>query len=62
MLIFLSHAEQYFKLDSAYDTAYAAVSEHMGQLVVVMFFFYSGYGMMESVKKKGSSYVSRIMT
>lgn len=29
----------------------------MGQGVVVMFLFYSGYGVMESIKKKGSDYI-----
>lgn len=33
----------------------------IGQLLVVMFLFYSGYGVMESIKRKGRSYVSDIL-
>lgn len=33
---------------------------HLGQLVVVMFLFYSGYGVGESYKRKGSEYVKNI--
>lgn len=32
----------------------------IGQLLVVMFLFYSGYGVMESIKRKGSCYVRDI--
>ena len=32
----------------------------MGQLVVVMFLFYSGYGIGESYKKKGVNYVQQM--
>lgn len=33
---------------------------YFGQLVVVMFLFYSGYGVSEGIKKKGYAYVSAI--
>lgn len=32
----------------------------IGQLIVTLFLFYSGYGIMESAKKKGSEYVSNM--
>ena len=32
----------------------------IGQLMVVMFLFYSGYGVMESIMKKGNEYVRAI--
>ena len=33
------------------------IRSEFGQLIVVMFLFYSGYGVMESIKKKGSEYL-----
>lgn len=60
-LVFLSHAQQYI-LESGYsydrigDDIYLNFNASMGQLVVVMFLFYSGYGVMESFKFKGEDY------
>ena len=56
-LVFMSHFIQYYPVSDAYDTPYKAVRLFLGQLVVVMFLFYSGYGIYESVKKKGSGYI-----
>lgn len=60
LLILLSHYTQYCTMDNAYDIAYWAARIHIGQGVVAMFMFYSGYGMMESIGKKGLYYVKRI--
>lgn len=57
LMIFFSHAGQYVKYNEAYDSIWMDLIAHTGQLVVVMFLFYSGYGIMESVKKKKGSYV-----
>lgn len=62
ILILFSHTASYISLDGAYDHAYAALKGHLSQMVVVTFLFYSGYGMMESVKKKGYPYVRSVMT
>ncbi len=62
MLIFLSHSVQYIDLDGALDTPYTTMKSHLGQMVVVTFLFYSGYGIMESIKKKGTDYVKSIPT
>ena len=39
------------------DAAGMHIRSELGQLVVVMFLFYSGYGVMESYAKKGRDYV-----
>lgn len=57
VLIFLSHAVTYVKLDGALDTPYFALRSFLGQLVVVTYLFFSGFGIMESIKKKGVPYV-----
>ena len=50
VFVFLSHANQYIRVDNP-------IGEWLGQLVVVMFFFYSGYGVTESWRNKGLKYV-----
>lgn len=60
LLIFLSHGKSYIQLGGVYDDPYLALQGHLNQLVVVMFFFYSGYGMMEQIKKKGREYVRSV--
>ena len=62
VLIVLSHYAQYADLSGAYDAPYLALREHLGQMVVVSFLFYSGYGMMESIRNKGAAYLKRILT
>lgn len=62
LLIFLSHATEYLRADGIFDSAYLTFKNSMLQLVVVSFLFYSGYGMMESIKYKGQSYVRSIPT
>ncbi len=60
LLILMSHYTQYCDLGGPFDAAYWAARMHIGQGVVAMFLFYSGYGMMESIRKKGFPYVRRI--
>ena len=60
LLVFWSHASTYIKLDTALDTPYTAFKSYMLQAIVVPFLFYSGYGMMESIKLKGKNYVKQI--
>lgn len=59
-LILLSHGKGYLTLGGAYDEPYIALQNHLNQMVVAMFLFYSGYGMMESMKKKQFGYVKSI--
>lgn len=42
------------------DGVFRIIDANMGQLLVVMFLFYSGYGVMEQIKKKGMVYVNDI--
>ncbi len=62
VLVYFSHALQYVKLTGDINTPYATFRGYMGQLVVVTFLFYSGYGIMESIKRKGTDYVKSIPT
>ena len=61
-LILLSHGKGYIELGGIYDEPYIALQSHLNQMVVAMFLFYSGYGMMESMKKKQFAYVKSIAT
>lgn len=60
VLILFSHGKQYMALGGVYDDPYLALQGHLGQMVVAMFLFYSGYGLMESIKRKGYDYVRSI--
>ena len=61
VLVLFSHYAQYVTLDSVWDAPYVALRSHLDQMVVVPFLFYSGYGIMKSIQKKGSDYVKSIM-
>lgn len=57
ILIFLSHSSQYLTPNETIDKPYSLLCTYLGQLVVATFLFFSGYGMMESISKKGQSYI-----
>lgn len=57
VLIFLSHAVTYIELDGVLDAPYFEFKAFHSQLVVVTYLFFSGFGIMESIKKKGTDYV-----
>ncbi len=63
-LIVLSHAKGYFMDDMGgfLDKAYLNVQNHLGQMVVALFLFYSGYGIMEQIKKREFTYIKSIAT
>lgn len=53
LIIFLLHVRTCFELsDSFADRSFNTVCDLIGQLSVTLFFFYSGYGIIESVKNK----------
>ncbi len=60
ILIIFSHYSQYTSFDGFYDLPYVCLQEHLNQMVVVTFLFYSGYGMMEAVKRSGERYVLKV--
>lgn len=62
-MVFLAHIQGYADFSHPYlDGPYQFVRRAMGQCIVAMFLFYSGYGVMESVKRKGQPYVEKLPT
>lgn len=55
--VFFSHFCSYVSLVQWFDKPLGVYCRWLGQLMVVPFLFYSGYGVFESAKKKGSAYV-----
>ena len=55
--IFFSHYCSYVNLEQWYDKLLQSYCEFLGQLMVVPFLFYSGFGIFESVKNKGLNYI-----
>lgn len=62
MLVFLSHITQYYTYTNTIDIVGGKISKILGQMIVVMFMFYSGYGIGESVKRKGTGYIKSFPT
>lgn len=60
VLIFFSHARQYMNLTDVYSKYYIDVQTYLHQTIVVPFLFFSGYGIMQSIKKRGMDYVKTI--
>lgn len=65
LIVFLGHIKNYI-LEAGYiyagigDVIFAAFFSCLGQLVVVMFLFYSGFGVMERISTKELDYVKNI--
>ena len=58
ILVLLSHFSGYIVLsDSLADYSFNIIRGYLGQFIVTMFFFYSGYGIYESLKHKGKQYL-----
>lgn len=56
-LVFVSHFLQYCSGSDEFAAVDNIMKKYTGQMIVVMFLFYSGYGIVESIKKKGADYV-----
>ena len=56
-LVFLSHFASYVDYTAKIDTYGYLINKLLGQLIVACFFFYSGYGICEAVKKRGYTYI-----
>lgn len=52
ILIMFSHGKGYIDVGGKFDVPYLKMQDHLNQMIVAMFMFYSGYGIMESIKKK----------
>lgn len=61
VLVVFSHYAQYANFGGVYDDAYLILREHLNQMVVATFMFYSGFGMNEAVRRKGSEYVRNVL-
>ena len=62
LLVFIAHIVPYI-LKSGADVmggGFGFIHNRIGQWIVAMFLFYSGYGIMQSIMKKGNSYIADI--
>ena len=60
LIVFISHASTYFTYDLRHSGITLTFLYHISQLMVTMFLFYSGYGIVESIKKKKQKYIDKI--
>ncbi|MCQ2067758.1 MAG: acyltransferase [Bacteroidaceae bacterium] len=65
IIVFYSHILPYLtdmgvSFSTVLDVPGNRIIKRMGQLMVVMFLFYSGYGVMESIQVKGKDYIRSI--
>ena len=60
ILVVFSHYSQYAGFGGIFDAPYLLLKKHLHQMVVATFLFYSGYGMMEQIRRKGADYVFNI--
>ncbi len=61
LMVFFSHFNSYITLkENTFNTVYQVLFSIIGQSMVAPFLFYSGYGVMESVKQKGMTYILKM--
>lgn len=62
VMVFFRHLNTYLQVSAAdpLQKQWATVNGFLGQLIVVSFLFYSGYGIFCSIEKKGTPYVRRM--
>lgn len=63
LFVFIRHILQYihksgYKFSSIPDVLFLNIDQELEQIIVVMFLFYSGFGVMESIIKKRMEYVN----
>ena len=66
LLVFIRHANQYvrqagYEYSSICDRLFLLTDGLLGQLIVVMFLFFSGYGIMCSINRGGQNYIRTIL-
>lgn len=60
-MVFFTHIWTYTEFSHPYlDAPYQLVRRVTGQCIVAMFLFYSGYGITESIRRKGMGYIRKI--
>lgn len=57
LIVFFSHFNSYVDFTLKSDLIYENTVRLIGQWMVTLFMFYSGYGVMEQIKKKGKNYI-----
>lgn len=60
IFVFMSHARQYVTFSNVTDILVIDILNYLGQLMVAPFLFFSGYGIFESIKRKGAQYVDTL--
>ena len=60
ILVLLGHGSSYIQVQGVLDQPYLYMRSHLGQMVVSMFLFYSGFGMMKSIMKKRFGYIKTL--
>ena len=60
LLVILSHFKNSYITPGQNDKLYFAFQNHLGQNIVTMFLFYSGFGMMSGIERKGLSYIQKV--
>jgi len=65
LVVFMRHAVPYvvkagYEMPTFLDKSFSLIDAQIGQLLVVMFLFYSGFGVMASINKKGGNYINDI--
>lgn len=60
LIVFFSHFNTYVNYSLTTDKLYLQLFSKIGQCMVTLFLFYSGYGVMESIKKKQNAYIRKM--
>lgn len=60
LIVFFSHFNSYVEYTLPIDQLYLKYFKLIGQCMVTLFMFYSGYGVMESIRKKNMPYVRKM--
>lgn len=60
LIVFFSHFNSYVNIGESLDLPYLKAITWFSQAMVTPFLFYSGYGIMEQIKKKGNEYIKSI--
>lgn len=63
LFVFISHINPYivragYEYIGYGDPLFLDINSYIGQWIVTLFLFYSGYGVMESIKRKGDKYIA----
>lgn len=58
IIVFMSHVRGYAKYSLISDQFVISILDYLGQFMVAMFLFCSGYGVFESIKNKGEEYIN----